>query len=149
MNKQRNIPYLKKERGSYSVEGAFIFPWIFFLVFALLRLTFTLHDAALDEACTILTGLRLEQAQNYAYDNTGGTLKISWLINRPLTGSETGDEAYEETVRARADSYFEAHKFLKNSKWDGENADTVIHAGKNAEILRAGNRVIQILEENE
>ena len=140
----------RKQSASLTVEGSFIFPWIMLLVIAFLKLDFTLHDRALATACTTLAGLRYEQYRDFSYDSTQTSIDTEKLIRTPVLSTEAEALAKEEqAIREREEQYFDGHKLSGGSSCDATAVEDVLKVNKNAQIIRAGTKLVQIIGKDE
>ncbi len=136
---------MRKEEGTFTVEGSFIFTWIVILVAAFLRLDFSLHDWAVTECCIALGGFRMEQMANYSYSSTTEGFDVNEVMATPLIGDKKVEASYAERIHNLAQAYYDAHKIGNGAEPLPNFAEEMHTPKKNAQLLRAGTKIIQLI----
>ena len=94
--------------ASFTIEAAVIFPLILFILFSLLHLTFTLHDAAVAKAVSYRSLISQSTQKQPLYHSAGNSSDYFFILNTSSFSSfysEKGD-SYATSPLYRVPVYF-------------------------------------------
>ncbi len=94
--------------ASFTIEAAVIFPLILFILFSLLHLTFTLHDAAVAKAVSYRSLINQSTQMQPLYHSAGNSSDYFFILNTSSFSSfysEKGD-SYATSPLYRVPVYF-------------------------------------------
>jgi len=137
--------FFKVKIESLGISQLKLEMWITFLVVAFVRLDFSLHDRAVAICCETLGELRIEQMTNYSYDCQTGKLDINEVLGTPILGAKKAKISYVSGVKQRAENYYQAKRIGNSTASMNALSTEMDFPKKNAGILRAGTKVIQLI----
>lgn len=133
-------------KGYFTIEAAFIFAFVTLLVVGIVKLDFLIHDNLLSDVTKILGGIRYYQAAEFHYNPEKYKINITSLINAPvlLEDNDFNDEA-KVVINQNIKTFYEERKIGIDSTMSDTEIDSIITANNNAEVIRAGGKLIQII----
>lgn len=133
-------------KGSFTVEGAYIFPCFVLIIAAIIMLDIQLHDGLLSDVSKILGAVRYYESEKFYYDIDEKRISLSQVVASPLI-FENGDfaEQNKKKIEKSVDEYFLDKKLGWKSKISGTDIEDVLDLNDNANIVRSGGKIIQLI----
>ena len=133
-------------KGSFTVEGAYIFPFFIILVCELLILNFTVHDGLLESAVRVLGAFRYEEAKNFYYNAEDEEIDLEAIVKSPVIGDDDDFlESQEKQIKEDMDIYYRNKKLGRDDEPGSSEIASILDMKSNAAQLRAGGRAVQLI----
>lgn len=135
-----------KLRGYMTVEAAYVFAALIFVVAGLIKLNFYLHNSLLSDVCKIVGGIKFYQAESFYYDVNTERINTEEICNSPIFGESKSfaQEAEEILNKSVSKYYLEKRLSIENELSDAE-LDEIMDIQDNANLIRASGRAVQII----
>lgn len=135
-----------KLRGYMTVEAAYIFAALIFVVAGLIKLNFYIHNSLLSDVCKIVGGIKYYQAEVFYYDADTERINTNEICNSPVFGesksfAKTAKELLEESV----DKYYSEKSLSIENELSDAELDEIMDIPDNANLIRASGRAVQII----
>lgn len=135
-----------KLRGYMTVEAAFIFAALIFVVAGLIKLNFYLHNGLLSDACKIIGGIKYYQAEKFYYDVETGIINTEKICNSPVFGeSKSFEESAKEQLDDSINEYYAEKSLSVENELSDADIDEIVKISDNANFIRAGGRAVQVI----
>lgn len=132
-------------RAYFTVEASYIFAFIAFLVVAFIRLDYKLHDRVVNDSCKIQAGVMRYQAKAFYYDVNRHSLDYLQIIASPIIGdNEDFTQNMYKVIEKKQGEYYKELKF-GTGDINLSNTSEMIAVKKNADVVRAGGRIVEII----
>ena len=133
-------------KGEFTVEAAFVFSIFFIIIAAFINLDFTIHDAVVSDTAKITMGIDYRESEIYCRDTESNRISVKAVISKPVIGSNKKfADAQKEIINSMAQEYFDKHRIAVFSELSGTDIEDVMTAEDNAQIVRAGGKVVEII----
>lgn len=135
-----------KLRGYMTVEAAYVFAALVFVVAGLIKLNFYLHNSLLSDVCKIVGGIKYYQAEAFYYDVDTERINTNEICNSPIFGESKSfaKTAKDELDKSVSKYYLEKSLSIENELSDAE-IDKIMDIQDNANLIRASGRAVQII----
>ena len=132
-------------KGYFTVEATYIFAFIAFLVIAFIRLDYKLHDRVVNDSSKIQTGVRRYQAKEFYFDIKKGSIDYLGIIASPVIGEDENfiNKMYKVIEEKQREYYYGQR--LGAEDINLENTTDIINLKKNADVIRAGGRIVEVI----
>lgn len=133
-------------KGSMTIEAAYIFPFLVFLVAAIIALDFKLYDSLLSDTYKILGGMRYRQSEMFYYDINDQGIDYQRIACSPVLSEDKTFISNQKLLinKSVTELYIEGRLSSQNDL-SSTAIDDVITAEDNANIVRAGGKVMEII----
>lgn len=133
-------------RGYMTVEAAFIFAAVIFVVAGLIKLNFYLHNGMLSDACKIVGGIKYYQAEKFYYDVETGRINTDEICKSPVFGE---NKSFAESAKKNLDDsinkYYAEKRLSSENELSDAGIDEIVEIPDNANFIRAGGRAVQVI----
>ena len=133
-------------KGEFTVEAAFIFSIFLLITAAFINLDLMIHDAVVSDTAKVIGGIEYRESEIYFRNTDNGKIDVSAIVRKPLAGNNKTFAAQQKIqTEQKAEGYFENHRLTAQSKFSVTDIGSVITAGDNAQLVRAGGKAVQII----
>ena len=130
-------------KAELTVEASYIFPFVIILIGVMIKFTLTLHDGVLNDSVKIRQGIRAKEMELFYYDISKEKIDKYAIVASPLSGKENFYKNNEQTLVNKITNYYNQNKLLGNTSITNTESEEVIRRDDNANIIRAGNKLMQ------
>ncbi len=132
-------------KGYFTVEAAYIFPFITLLVAGFIFLDFRLHDDIVSDTAMLLGGLRYRSVEAHYYNEVNESVDYMALIEAPVVGNSSYTAGKKDVIDQNVKTYFEHKRLGAASELSDTDYTAVISNRNNAEHVRAGGKVVSLI----
>lgn len=133
-------------KGSFTVEGAFIFSWFFLIIAGIIMLDIYLHDGVLSDVSKILGAVRYYETENFYYDIDDRKIDLNQVVASPLIFEDDEfTEKNKDLIEKCVNEYFSYKRLGKQSELSQTDIRDVLELNDNAHIVRSGGKIIQLI----
>lgn len=135
-----------KLKGSFTLEGAVIFPMITMLIIQIVMLDFLLHNKLLGDVCKIMGAIRYHEAEAFYYDSVFEQISLQRIVCSPVLGK---DEDFITKQKSAIDKvsidYYMNNMIGTQTSYTVTDISKVIDINDNAAVVHAGGKIVQII----
>lgn len=138
-----------KLKGYFTIEASYVFTILTLIVIGLIRLNFYMHDNLINDVCKVLGGLRYYQTVNFYYDSESETIDTKAIANSPIFGEDSNFASNSKAkINENVSEYFQEKRIGFDVELTDTNIDEVITDSDNANLVRSGGKLIQVIGGN-
>ena len=133
-------------KGSMTVEAAYIFPFFTVLVASIITMDFKIYDSMLSDVCKIIGGMRYYESETFYYDNESKGIEYQSIICSPVLSEDKVFMSRQKIkINQLVAKFYNKNRLGSQESISGTDISSVITAGDNAGIVRAGGKVMEII----
>lgn len=132
-----------KAGGYFTIEAAVIFSFYTLVVVSFINLGMALHDGVVSDVSRVLGGLRYYESDVFFYETATGTINYEKRICAPVLGQDNTNEG--DRIEGLANAYYRGKRLSTRNSISRTEVSQVFSLPDNAERIRAGSKVIQLI----
>lgn len=132
-------------KAYFTVEATYIVSFLIFIIGFMLTTTFILHDNVVNDAAKIRQGIRAKEADLFYYDTVNKKIDKKAIVASPVVGKDDFYSNQKDNISDNTDVYYRTTRLWRKTKLSGTQSEDVIAHNKNADVLRMGKDLSEIL----
>lgn len=132
-------------KAIFTIEAAYVYSFIALLVVGIIYLNFDLHDRVLIDSSKIQAGVRIYEANSFYYDNEKKQINTREIVCSKIFEKKGFSE--KTNIRNSVTKYYKEYGLLAKKDMDINGIGKTISVSKNADFVRKGGRVIELIGE--
>lgn len=132
-------------KAYFTVEASYIVSFLIFIIGFMLTTTFVLHDNVVNDAAKIRQGIRAKEADLFYYDTVNKKIDKKAIVASPVVGKDDFYSNQKDNIIDNTDIYYRTTRLWRKTKLSSTQPEDVIAHNKNADVLRMGKDLSEIL----